>query len=186
MGTTRVISRRDRLRRVLILCRNFAVNLAYYRAGRTPEHVVLQDFNLNRHANFWRAVSGNCIDICVLEWCKLLAEPRGKHYWSNIVSDPADFKARLLEYLGIDEAAFQMEIRVMREYRDKFLAHLDSDEVMNIPGLENAKKAVWFYYSQVVRYEATATDLIGVPSDLDSGYAEWECEAREVYGCNAD
>jgi hypothetical protein len=114
------MSRRDRLRRVLILCRNFAMNLAYYRVGRQMEHVGLQDFTRNRRANFWRAVSGNCIDICVLEWCKLFAEAKGKHYWRNIVSDPAGFKAQLLNHLGIEEAAFEKEISIMRQYRDKF------------------------------------------------------------------
>jgi hypothetical protein len=73
----------------------------------------------------------------------------------------------------------------MRNYRDKFLAHLDSDEVMNIPGLEIAKRTVWFYYSHVARHEGTATDMAGIPSELDSGYAQWDSEAREVYGRNA-
>ena len=41
---TVTMSRRDRLRRVVILCRNFAVNLAYYRVGRKAEHLHLQDF----------------------------------------------------------------------------------------------------------------------------------------------
>ena len=32
--TDATMPRQDRLRRVVILCRNFAVNLAYYRVGR--------------------------------------------------------------------------------------------------------------------------------------------------------
>jgi hypothetical protein len=144
----------------------------------------LQDFEQNSHANFWRAVSGNCIDLCVLDWCKLFTESNGKHYWGNIVSDPADFKTRLLTHLGIDEAAFQKEILVMRQYRDKFLAHLDSDPIMNIPGLDTAKKAVWFYYAHVVPYEGTPTDMVAIPAELDSGYASWESEAREIYSHN--
>ena len=58
------MSRRDRLRRVIILCRNFAVNLAYYRIGRKAEHLPLQHYQ--KRGNFWRVVSGNFIDICVL------------------------------------------------------------------------------------------------------------------------
>lgn len=54
--------RQTRLRRVLILCRNFAANLAYYRVGRWPEYLPLQKLN----ENFWWVVSGNAIDICVL------------------------------------------------------------------------------------------------------------------------
>jgi hypothetical protein len=57
----------------------------------------------------------------VLESCKLFAESKGKHYWRNIVSNPTDFESGFLGHLGIDDAAFQKEIIVMRQYRDKFL-----------------------------------------------------------------
>lgn len=183
MTNSAPMSRRDRLRRVVILCRNFAVNLAYYRVGQRPEHSGL--LNFQRHGNFWRTVNGNFVDICVLEWCKLFADSNDKHHWSKIVSDPAQFKTQLLEHLGIDEAAFQKEIEVMRRYRDKFLAHLDSDEVMNIPALEIAKKAVWFYHSYVVEHEAELGDLDGLPLDLDFGYAQCESQADAIYQRNA-
>ena len=136
MTGTATMSRRDRLRRVVILCRNFALNLAYCRVGQKAEHRHLLDYQ--KRGNFWRTANGNFIDICALEWCKLFADPKGKHHWSKIVSGPADFKSQRLNHLGIDEARFQKEIEVMKQYRDKFLAHLDSDEVMNIPALDDA------------------------------------------------
>jgi hypothetical protein len=71
------------------------------RVGQKPEHSGL--LNFQGWGNFWRAVSGNFIDICVLEWCKLFADPNGKHHWSKIVSDPTSFKTQLLDHLGIDE-----------------------------------------------------------------------------------
>lgn len=183
MRNTAPMSRRERLRRVVILCRNFAVNLAYYRVGRRPEHSGL--FDAQRWGNFWRAANGNFIDICVLEWCKLFADSNGKHHWSRIVSDPANFKAQLLTHLGIDEATFEKEIEVMRRYRDKFLAHLDSDEVMNIPALEIAKESVWFYHAYVVQQEAQPGDLDGLPVELDIGYSQCENVARTIYERNA-
>jgi hypothetical protein len=185
MRATATVSRRDRLRRVVILCRNFALNLAYYRVGRRPEHLPLQNYPQHAGARFWRAVSGNCIDNCVLEWCKLFADPKGKHHWSKIVSDSARFETQLLHHLGIDEAAFQKEIGVMRQYRDKFIAHLDSDEVMNIPALDIAKKAVWFYHAYVVQHEADLSDLAGLPIELEMGYAQCEDDARLIYENNA-
>ena len=87
--------------------------------------------------------------------------------------------------LGIDEAAFQKEIQVMREYRDKFLAHLDSDETMNIPALDVAKKGVWFYHTYVVHHEAEPGDLAALPVELDAGYAQCEDEARAIFEHNA-
>jgi hypothetical protein len=180
---TVTMSRRDKLRRVVILCRNFAVNLAYYRVGRRPEYLPLQEYA--RRGNFWRAASGNFIDMCVLEWCKLFAEPNGKHHWSRIVSDPAKFRRELLIDLGIDDAAFQRETDAMRKYRDKFVAHLDSEDVMNIPVLNIAKKAVWFYHSYIVQHEAQSGDLEGLPVELEPGYAECEHEAQRIYERNA-
>jgi hypothetical protein len=86
--------------------------------------------------------------------------------------------------LGIDEVAFQKQIEVMRQYRNKFLAHLDSDEVANIPALDIAKKAVWFYHAYIVQHEAQPNDLEGFRFDLDAGYAQCEREAKAIYEQN--
>ena len=181
--TGSAVSRRDRIRRVVILCRNFAVNLAYYRVGQRAEHLHLQDYQTR--GNFWIVASGNSIDICVLEWCKLFADPKEKHHWRRIVADPEGFRVELMNHLGIDQAALQREIKVMRQYRDKFLAHLDSDEVANIPALDIAKKAVWFYHAYVVQHEAQPGDLDGLPVKLDAGYRHCEKEAQAIYEHNA-
>jgi hypothetical protein len=173
--------RKDRLRRVVILCRDFARNLAYYRTGQRREHQGLLDPAKNTSANFWRVMNGNCIDVCVLEWCKLFADGKGKHYWANVVTDQADFQKSLLDHLGLGAAAFQQEIETMRRYRDKFLAHLDSDYTMNVPTLDVAKKAVWFFHAHIVSHEAKSEDLAGLPVQLDEGYKESEAEAEAVY-----
>jgi hypothetical protein len=59
--------RKDRLRRVVILCRDFARNLAYYRVGWKDEHRNLFDPAKNDGASFWRVMNSNCIDVCVLD-----------------------------------------------------------------------------------------------------------------------
>jgi hypothetical protein len=117
-------------------------------------------------------VSGNFIDICVLEWCKLFADKKGKHHWGNIVRRPDDFRVGLLHHLGTDDAGFQKDIDTMLRYRDKFIAHLDSDPIMYIPALDAAKKAVWFYDPYVLDHERA--NPAGLPSDLDAGYLHAE------------
>ncbi len=87
--------------------------------------------------------------------------------------------------LGIDDVAFQREIEVMRKYRDKFIAHLDSESVMNIPALDIAKKAVWVYHSYIVQHEAQPGDLAELPVELDAGYTQCEQEAHRIYDRNA-
>jgi len=178
---TESMPRADRLRRVAILCTTFARNLAYYRAGRHEEHRHLLDPGKTSSANFWRAINGNFIDMCVLEWCKLFADKEDKHHWTKIVTRPDDFHAALLDHLGLDEAGFQEQIVIMRRYRDKFLAHLDSDYVMNIPALHIPKKATWFYYEHLLKNEAGPGDMEGFPKDIDRGYQETEQEAEGIY-----
>jgi len=115
----------------------------------------------------------------VLEWCKLFADKNGKHYWKKIVTDAESFRTKLLAHIGTDEAGFQKEIDTMLRYRDKFIAHLDSDPVMYIPSLDIAKKSVWFYYAYILNHEAAS--LASLAPDLDYGYSVAEEEAGKVY-----
>ena len=173
--------REDRLRRVAVLCTSFARNLVYYRTAWHEDHRHLLDPKKTSTANFWRAINGNFIDVCVLEWCKLFADTNDKHHWTRIVARPDDFYAALLAHLAVDEAGFQEQITAMRRYRDKFLAHLDSDYVMNIPALDIPKKATWFYYAHLLNNEAAAGRMAGFPEDIDRAYHETEQEAAAIY-----
>jgi hypothetical protein len=177
------LSRRERLRRVVILCSHFTRNVAYYRVGmRNP--TGWKDPPLGPTAAFWRVVNGNFIDTCVLEWCKLLGDAKGQHCWERVVSDKAKFKADLLKYLNVSDAEFEDFRLKMREYRDKFVAHLDSDLIMNIPTLDLARRSVEFYHAHVVANEAQNNDLGGLPDTADklqSGHKQSEKEAGLVY-----
>jgi hypothetical protein len=167
------VTRRDRLRRVVLLCAQFARNMAYYRAGH--------DRLTKACSQFWITVDGNFIDIAVMEWCKLLGDPKGKHYWANIVTDPSCFEAGMRLHLGVTADELVVYIDEMRMYRDKFLAHLDNLAVMDIPFLDRAKSAVEFYHGQIVRYEASAGDLVGLPTDLADYYRHSFDKARAIY-----
>lgn len=100
------MSTRDRIRRVVILCCHFARNLAYYRIGQSEEYRVLLDPEQTANANFWRLANSDFIDVCVLEWCKLFADERGKHHWKAVVTNPVEFKAGLLDRVKLDDASF--------------------------------------------------------------------------------
>jgi|HubBroStandDraft_6_1064221.scaffolds.fasta_scaffold00038_41 hypothetical protein len=176
------VNRTERLRRVLTLCCYFMQNLAYYRAGWSPNKVFA------RHdSQFWVTANGNFLDHCVLEWCKLFGDEKGEHYWGRIVSDPPAFEKGLLSALGITAVEFGAHIDKIRRYRDRFVAHLDSDKVMNIPDLQVAKESVVFYQKYILNEEAQAADLLGpVPSlnpcyDLNSLYERRLAEARREY-----
>lgn len=114
--------------------------------------------------------------MAVFEWCKLLGDEKGKHYWKNVVRIQ-DFEGNMLNHLGQSSDEFVSYKQKMREYRDKFLAHLDDQRIMHIPKLDKAKAAVDFYHNWVVQYEALPNDLAGLPTDLTTYYQQCSAEA---------
>jgi hypothetical protein len=125
------LTRRQRLRRVALLCIHAISNFACYRGGREANV-------LTRSEQFWKRANGNFLDIGLLEWCKLFADPRGDHYWRGIVSDPDRFETMLLSQLGLSQQAFLDYITQVKSYRDKFVAHLDSELIAHFPKLDIA------------------------------------------------
>lgn len=151
--------------------------MAYYRAGWQRKRLI-------RTSEFWKSINGNCIDIAVLEWCKLFAEPRGLHYWEAIITDVRAFEAGLLEAVGPgwNRSSFDGYVKHVRTYRDKFVAHLDNELEAQIPGLEDCWKSAHYYHSYVVANEIVGLSLHGLPTDLAVYYELKFKEAAAEYG----
>jgi hypothetical protein len=80
---------------------------------------------------------------------------------------------------------FEGLAKKMRRYRDKFVAHLDSDAKMDIPPLAAALAANSFYHGHIVRAEAAAGDLFGLADTSEKfakGYEQCFKEAQRAYG----
>jgi hypothetical protein len=116
-----------------------------------------------------------------LEWCKLFGDRKAEHHWSKRVADLVTFERELYRKLSDSPAEFEMYRVELRRYRDKFIAHLDSDAVMHIPWLSKAQSSVWFYHNYVVQNEAQPGDLAGLPSKLGSYYRQCADEANGIY-----
>ena len=157
------MTRRERLRRVVILCASFARNVAYFRAGQSHTGPEVRTCSYARSA-FWTQVSNNFLDIAVLEWCKLLGDDKDKHFWRNVVADRTAFEASLLSKLEMTESDFADFAKRMRRYRDKFVAHLDSDAKMDIPQLTAALAANSFYHAHITTAEAARAISLGLPT----------------------
>jgi hypothetical protein len=145
----------ERQRRAVQLCCTFMSNLGFHRAGMRPEVQGKLFAPTHPQEAFWREVHINFIDICVLEWCKLFTDRRGKdwgkHHWRRVVAEPARFEAKLYTTLGVTAAEFDDLIAPVRKYRDKFVAHLDEVRVMDWPSLEQPMKAVEFLFERLAR-----------------------------------
>jgi hypothetical protein len=185
------LTRKDRLRRVVLVCCSFIRNLAFFRTGRERGSHLLKPSA--ECAAFWQQVDSNCIDMCVLEWCKLFSDKQpqwdkldksGQHHWEKIVSDPATFEAELHRCLGMDADAFNTRLGKVRYYRNNCVAHLGSDRQMNIPMLDFLEKSVRFYHAHVVNSESQAGDLAGLPDTPEKfsvGYEQCVKEAVRVF-----
>jgi hypothetical protein len=169
-----VLTPRERLRRVALLCCEFMRNHAYYRTGFPGEP----------RGEFWVTVNGNFLDQCVLVWGKLIGDRKAQHHWANIVSDPDSFKREMLRHLKFDAGALKNYRDSVHQYRDRFVAHLDAERVMRPPKLDPAKLSVEFYYSYLANNEVKPSDLYPLPAneaELREYYDERAAEAARVY-----
>jgi len=138
--------RSQHLRRVAILCCHCLRNLTFYKAGwHNGEPKFKGQFWLNANSNF--------LDIAVLEWCKLFGDTRGKHFWRKVISHDVAFQEGLLRELGLMDTEFDRYVKQMRNYRDKFVAHLDSEKVMHIPLLQVAVNSTAYFYDYLLQNE---------------------------------
>lgn len=169
-----IMTRRQRLRWIGILCCHCLRNLAFYRAGWRDGTTTLKE-------PFWVNANANFLDIAVLEWCKLFADSRGKHSWRNIISDPASFLDGLLNELRLSNAQFDDYVNQMRIYRDKFVAHLDSEEIMHIPKLEVAVNSAVYLYDYLLSHEEEDGCFRDAPVSASNFYTGFLAQGTAVY-----
>lgn len=165
------MDRTKRLRRVGILCCHFARNYAYYKAGWENGHFKVKD-------QFWVSLNGNFLDISVLEWYKLFGDHKDKHHWKKVMRHDQTFKNSMFESLNITQTDLDEVYGSIKSYRDKFVAHLDSEETGNIPKLDDALHMVSFYYSEVKKICDSTADW---PETLEEFYEEHFNKAVSQY-----
>lgn len=157
------MAQRKRIRRTAFLCSHALVNMAYYRAGWHKR-------TFRRTEDFWRRANGNFLDVAVLEWCKLFAEPRGAHSWRNVLSDTSAFEELLLSNLGCTSTEFDAYITEIRRYRDKFVAHLDDNPQGKYPELNLALESTMYLFRYIRTHEDDGKDFAGLPQSLETAY----------------
>lgn len=171
------MTRSRNLRRVAILCCHCLRNLAFYNTGWRNGEPKLKN-------QFWLSANGNFLDIAILELCKLFAEPRGKHFWRKVISDHVTFQAGLLAELGLTETAFNDYLNQIRSYRDKFVAHLDSEEAMYLPPLQLAVESTIYLYDYLLENEETGGCFADAPKGGLKFYEKFLLEGTTVYENN--
>jgi len=164
----------QRIRRVALLCCHALRNLAYYRSCSHKEEFDNE---------FWKTVNGNFLDICVLEWCKLFGDKRGKHYWDKVITDRTTFVEGLLNSVALSQEKFNAYVDEMQFYRNKFIAHLDSERTMPIPELDLVLKSASYLYDYLLANEDKENFFIGLPLTASSYYVQSLDKGKAIYTC---
>jgi hypothetical protein len=168
------LTRRQRVRRVGILCCHYMRNCAYYRAGWDGKTML-------RKEQFWRGINGNFMDLCVLEFCKLFAEQKGRHHWRKVITDQPKFLAGLLAKLKLSNEEFGDYVRGMKFYRDKYVAHLDDETGGNYPTLGSGKIAAAYLFDYLLENEDEGSFFPDAGSTAAEFYRDRQEEAKAVY-----
>lgn len=168
------MNRRVRLRRTGLLCLHCLRNLAFLRAAQDASR---------RWAGqqFWITAHNNFLDTAVLEWCKIFGDKRAKHDWRKVVTDQDMFFTCLLEHLRVKEDEYEDYIAAMRAYRDKFIAHLDEENRMNIPNMNIAIKSTQFLYRWLLECEDNCDAFLDAPPNPIAYFRKFRTEARATY-----
>jgi hypothetical protein len=133
---------------------------------------------------FWLTATGNFLDIAILEWCKLFAETRGKHFWRKVISHHETFQKGLLAELSLSEKGFDDYLNQIRSYRDKFVAHLDSEDAMYIPPLQIALESTVYLFDYLLKNEETGGCFADAPKGGLDFYEKFFREGTAVYENN--
>jgi hypothetical protein len=145
-----VNNRRDRVRFTGRLCMHCVRNLAFHHAiGRRLRGM---DRAWEHEHQFWVNTVNNCLDIAVLEWCKLFGRWSEEHHWRKIVSKNRQerFKTGLLARMRMTDQKFQKAQNNMLEYRDQFLAHLDTRPSIQLPHTLFALRGTVYLYHELL------------------------------------
>lgn len=174
------------VRKLSLLCCHCVRNIAYYRVGFVNEDGTGA---LKHQTEFGATANGNALDIAVLEWCKLFADGRAKHHWKRFVREDLDqkqFLADIYRVAGLNHDGWTRYLDKVRVYRDKFVAHLDESNLMDIPSLDVALESTFFLYAYVRARTPREVFDVGLcrhlPDDVRAYYTKCRDEARTEYG----
>ncbi len=156
------------------ICCHFSRNLAFYQSWFDSG----QPF---KDKQFWISANGNFLDIAVLEWCKLFADKRGRHHFSKVLASPETFKSELLDKLELPENKFKEYVEEVKHYRDKFIAHLDNENVMCIPQMRVALSSVEFLYERILEQEVGRATFRDAPASAAAVYQSFLQEGLATF-----
>lgn len=155
-----------RTRRTFQLVNYCIANIAAYRVNWIT---IDNKRTLRIDLDFWVRANGTFFDMTVIEWCKLFADKNGKHHWSKTFPNHQEWTHKLLQHLEMSEEDYEVELAKIKDYRDKYVAHLDNPKSMNYPLTEFMLVSASHLYDSIKNSEQTKTH-VGTIYDSANAY----------------
>lgn len=114
--------------------------------------------------------NSNFVEMAILQWCKVFGDKKAKHYAWKVASKPEKLTKELLDHLKLKKFEFDDYVKIMRNLRDKFIAHLDDDTAAPLPKLDVAIDSAKFLIRYLFQNENKENYLEGVPRFPDPIY----------------
>lgn len=111
----------------------------------------------------------------------MFVDSKGKNHFSKALEDPDEFKQNLIETLCLTEAQFDDYVVSIKTYRDKFIAHLDEENIMNIPDMDVARQSAKFLYQRLLVKEAKNNTFADAPLSANEVYDTFLSEGLKCY-----
>jgi len=159
-------------RRQAVLSCAIIRNIAFYYAGWITGN---RQVRLKDDTDLGRTINSNFIDVAVLEWSKLFVDWDARHHWRRFVQGTearTAFRTGLLATIGLDRPAWEQYHADVKSYRDRFIAHLDDDDVMIPPRRRVALDSTVFFYEYLVSNAPVGAIVGRLPRDLRGYYEE--------------
>ena len=131
---------------------------AFVRNAHTKR--ALHNVDADPRLNFWRLTQGNCLDMAVIEWCKLFGSDHKVHqsaHWKNVIParEHDEFRRGLHAAAGMSAAEWRKYWDHMKSYRDNQAAHFNEEYLRpendpHFPELGPGLEAAYFYYERLL------------------------------------
>ena len=149
----------DLQKRSILKCRDFVRQFSYHRA--MFPHIK------NLRTNIWIYTFNNFIDMSILDWCHLFGNRNDDLYWKNVITNNDEFKRNILANLKISEKEWNNYWSLIKDYRDKHVAHIEISPQYTIPDLTNALESIKLYYSYVIKELHENNEYLELTGTLD-------------------
>lgn len=144
--------------RVILTCRDLVRDLSYHRA--------MMPYVEQLRVNIWVYTFNNFMEMAVLNWCHLFGNDTDDLHWLTIMANTDEFREKLLEAVDMNFNEWKAYRKTVIDYRNKDVAHIEVRPEGDVPQMDIALTAAFYYYSVALAEIRTLHDYPELPNNL--------------------